>query len=157
VADLGRSYQSKRSPSHIVSESARLRKMVQEREDEIGRLREALSVACELAWLFDEEALLEAAAEGLVDDVGDALRKVRSKLDLPRWRAGKLAGLPVNDSSGRRECDVWKNWENRGTAIGGQSARSLCQLANAIRGARDDRGEVDWDQVASRMAVDLSD
>jgi len=111
-------------------------------------------------WHIDEarpEDLLEAAAEGLVDDVGDALRKVRSKLDLPRWRAGKLAGLPVNDSSGRRECDVWKNWENRGTAIGGQSARSLCQLANAIRGARDDRGEVDWDQVASRMAVDLSD
>lgn len=33
-------------------------------QKEVERLREALSVACELTWPFDEEALLEAAAEG---------------------------------------------------------------------------------------------
>jgi hypothetical protein len=110
-------------------------------------------------WHIDEaqpEELLEAAAEGLVDDAGDALREARNRLDLPRWKAGKLAGLPTNESSGRRECEVWKNWESRGTEIGGQSSRSLCQLANAIRSARDG-DDIDWGQVAARMAVDLDD
>jgi hypothetical protein len=42
MARTGRTYQSKRKPAHMASEAARLRKMVQEREDENKRLREAL-------------------------------------------------------------------------------------------------------------------
>jgi hypothetical protein len=47
MARTGRTYQSKRNPSHMASEAARLRKMVQEREDEIERLRAVLQSIAE--------------------------------------------------------------------------------------------------------------
>jgi hypothetical protein len=62
VADLGRTYQSKRKPSHITAEASRLREMVQEREEEIKRLREAMADA---AFAFDQ---------GRTQDAHDALR-----------------------------------------------------------------------------------
>jgi hypothetical protein len=39
MADLGRTYQSKRKPAHMTSEASRLREIVQKREDTIRQIR----------------------------------------------------------------------------------------------------------------------
>jgi hypothetical protein len=62
MADLGRTYQSKRTADHMASEASRLREMLQEREDEIERLREAMVDA---AFALDQ---------GRTQDAQDALR-----------------------------------------------------------------------------------
>jgi archaellum component FlaC len=55
---------------------------VRELEKEIERLREALSVASELAWPFDADTLTKAAANGDWDTVDQVLAE---------WRAYKEA------------------------------------------------------------------
>lgn len=62
MARTGETYSSKRKPAHMASEASRLRKMVQEREEEIEQLREAMADA---AFAFDQ---------GRTKDAYDTLR-----------------------------------------------------------------------------------
>jgi peptidoglycan hydrolase CwlO-like protein len=65
MADLGRTYQSKRKPSHITAEASRLREMVQDREEEVEQLQKKLREKQEwVAKVVAEKKRLRAEIKG---------------------------------------------------------------------------------------------
>jgi len=68
-----------------------------ELEEEVERLREALSVASELAWPFDADTLTKAAANGDWDTVDQVLAE---------WRAYKEANETQRALDGGGDSDA---------------------------------------------------
>jgi len=69
VARTGDTYSSKRKPSHMAPEAARLREIVQEREEEIEQLRSTLRTVRRgldgIASATDEATTREDAVQGI--------------------------------------------------------------------------------------------
>jgi len=118
-------------------------------------------------YFFDQarpEDLLEAAARSPADDVGDMIRRARSELELSRVELGRWLGIPAQTverdgrSNGKR-CATIEKWESGDRRPGGQSMRKLQSIADAIRGARNDRGQIARSDlrsaVATRLDVDI--
>jgi uncharacterized coiled-coil DUF342 family protein len=80
VADLGRTYKSKRTADHMTSEASRLREMVQEREEEIDRLHDQIAKA--LSTLRGASRLDDLVDEEIKpSDLSQAIHELQVALD----------------------------------------------------------------------------